>query len=935
MSEAFTEVFARAEAGKKRDVVRKETKVVRGYPLVGGAVDMLRDAPGFLLRVAREHPGEITGIRLGPVTAYLVTHPDHVQTVLQDEWRSFGKSGGMWKAAAPVFGKGIAVSEGAVWLRQRRMMQPLFNAQSLAALTDLMIDVIDREVTQLAAKGSATVDMEREMGAMTQRVMLATMLGQDVDRGEIDRLGDQIAIALTELNLRFFLYFLPDRFPLPGERRYRRAIAAIDEAMLRFVRARRESPKSGRDDLLSLLLAARDEETGEGMTDRQLRDELVTMYVAGHETTAMAMTWLWYALDQHPEVDRRVRDEIAAVVGDRRPTFDDLARLRYTKQVIQEVLRLYPTVWMYPRFADKDVTIDGHRIPAGSTLLLCPYATQRDPAFWPDPEVFDPERFTPERSLGRPRYAYYPFSGGPHQCIGNHFTMMEAQLITAMMAQRMRPKLVPGHPVVPTSSPSLKPRYGMKMTLDRGAAEEPARAAVVKETKVVRGYPLVGGALDMLRDAPGLLTRVAREAPGEIVGVRLGPVTAYVVTHPDHVQQVLQDQWRTFGKGGNMWKAAKPLMGNGIVMSEGAHWLRQRRMMQPLFGAGHLAGLTDVMVDVVDREVSRLAAKGSATVDMSHEMFVLAQRLILETMLGKGLDPVEMDRLALDLDVAFKGLSTRLYLHFLPEGFPLPGERRYRAALAAIDERVLRMVRARRAQGAIGHDLLSLLLQARDEDTGEGMDDRQLRDEFVCLFVAGQDTTATLMAWLWYVLDQNPEVERRLRAEVADVLGDRKPVFDDLARLSYTKRVLQETLRLYPPGWLFFRSADQETIIDGHRIPAGATLLLCPFASHRDPASWPEPEVFDPERFTPERSAGRPRYAYYPFAGGPHQCIGNHMAMMEAQLITAMMVQRLRPRLVPGHRVEPVSRTSLQPRDGVKVILGPAPGAEGEAPLRG
>lgn len=191
------------------------------------------------------------------------------------------------------------------------------------------------------------------------------------------------------------------------------------------------------------------------------------------------------------------------------------------------------------------------------------------------------------------------------------------------------------------------------------------------------------------------------------------------------------------------------------------------------------------------------------------------------------------------------------------------------------------------------------------------------------MFVAGNDTTSNAMSWLWYVLTQNPEVDRRLRAEVAAVVGDRLPTYEDLARLAYTRQVIQEVMRLYPPAWMFPRFVAKETRLGGHRIPAGAALLMSPFVSHRDPAFWPDPEVFDPERFSAAGSAGRPRYAYYPFGGGPRQCIGNHFAMMEAQLITAMMVRKLRPRLVPGHhRVVPASASTLKPRGGLRMTLG-------------
>ena len=462
------EVVGPARAAVKDTKAVQDATVVRGYPLVGGLVSVFRDAPGFMTRVAREHPGEIVGVKLGPMTIYLVTHPDHVQHVVQD-WRLFGKSGGMFKATRPLLGHGLLVSDGDLWLRQRRMMQPLFNAKYLAVLTDLMVEIVDREVNLLVARGPATVDMEREMNVMSQRLILETMLGRGIDRNETASLNDELETALQGLNLRMFLSFLPNRFPLPGERRYRAAIAAIDDAMLRLVHDRRASGAAERNDLMSLLLRARDADTGEGMDDRQVRDELMSIFVAGQDATAKAMTWLWYLLDQNPEAEQRLRTEVADVLGDRLPTFDDLAHLKYTKRVIQEAMRLYPPAWMIPHFVDQEAIVGGQRIPAHSPILLSPWVTHRDPTFWPDPEAFDPERFTTERSAGRPRYAYYPFGGGGHQCIGNHFAMMETQLITAIMVQRLRARLVPGHRVVPSASVTLKPRYGMKMTLGAAA----------------------------------------------------------------------------------------------------------------------------------------------------------------------------------------------------------------------------------------------------------------------------------------------------------------------------------------------------------------------------------------------------------------------------------------------------------------------------------
>jgi len=437
--------------------------VVRGYPLIGCVVDLLRDGAGFMARLSRERPGEVAAFRLGPITAYLVTHPDHVQRILVDDRESYTK-GGMYKGAKAVLGNGLGTSEGELWARQRRLMQPLFTPARLAALTDRMVEVVGREVEALRARGpGARVDMAHEMGVLTQRLILETMFGQGIDRAEADRLADQLLVAFRGMNLRMFLYFLPERLPLPDERRFRRAVAAIDEAILRFVRARRAETKE-RDDLLSLLLNARDEATGEGMDERQIRDELVTMFSAGNDTTANTMTWLWVALEGNPAVERRLRAEVAEVLGERRPTHADLARLPYTRLVVQEILRLYPAGWMFPRFTAVETTLGPSRIPARSPVMLSPFATHRDPALWPDPETFDPERFTPERSAGRPRYAYYPFGGGPRQCIGESFAWMELILIVATIAQRWDLALVPGHPVELQPLITLRAKHGMRMT---------------------------------------------------------------------------------------------------------------------------------------------------------------------------------------------------------------------------------------------------------------------------------------------------------------------------------------------------------------------------------------------------------------------------------------------------------------------------------------
>jgi cytochrome P450 len=261
--------------------------------------------------------------------------------------------------------------------------------------------------------------------------------------------------------------------------------------------------------------------------------------------------------------------------------------------------------------------------------------------------------------------------------------------------------------------------------------------------------------------------------------------------------------------------------------------------------------------------------------------------------------------------------------HFItpPIVIPTPANRRGGKAIAKLDRIVTRIIDNRRRSGEERNDLLAMLLAARDAETNAAMDDRQLRDEMVTFLVAGHETTAVALSWTWYLLSQNPDAERRLHAEVDEVLGDRLPTVDDLKDLPYTRMVLEESMRLYPPVWATSREPYEDDEVGGVRLPAGTTVTLSQYVTHRDPAFWPEPERFDPERFNPERSAERPEYAYFPFGGGPRRCVGQQFAMMEGQIALAMISRRLRLRLVPGHPVEPDPILTLRPRHGVAVTL--------------
>lgn len=438
----------------------------RGLPLIGSAAALLRDPLGFLQAAALEHSGAgLFAVPLGPLQAYVVTRPAYVQQVLVDQWRDFGKGGGMWNAVRPLLGNGLITNEGESWLKQRRMMQPLFGHQQLAQLGQLMSAAAARDCDQLAEQLARHPECEvpAHMMRTTQRLLLETMFGTRFSDGKMDDLGEHLSAALQTMNTRLFLYFLPRWLPLPGDGRFRRAVKAINAALSEIVQARKSARAAeARGDLVTLLLQAHDE--GAFMSDAQLRDELVTLFVAGNETTASGLTWLLHALTQNPDVEQQVREEVQRVLGGRPVRAQDLSGLSYMRRVIMESLRLAPPIWFFPRFALHQTQIGGHTIPARSVVLLTPYLTHRDPALWPDPERFDPERFAEPNISARHKYAYFPFGGGPRQCIGNHFAMMQSQITLTTLMQRFTWRPIPGAPpVTPASATTLKPKNGLRL----------------------------------------------------------------------------------------------------------------------------------------------------------------------------------------------------------------------------------------------------------------------------------------------------------------------------------------------------------------------------------------------------------------------------------------------------------------------------------------
>jgi cytochrome P450 len=419
--------------------------------------------------IGRQADGAIVQLNLGLFRPYLITHPAHVQQVLRDRAENYRRDGMLWKPLRRLNGDGIA-SEGPSWEASRRLIQPLFSGKNVAALIDPMAKEIERGVDGLdgAARSGEALDVTVEMTRIVHRALVRAFFGGRISLDDADALGAAIATAFTSLGSRMLLPFVSESIPLPGDAAFARAVRTVDDVIFPLVRSGRASTADGAagSDIVSLLSAARDGD-GNGLNDRQIRDDVVAMFVAGTETTALVLTWLWVLHDMHPLVAAKLHGEVTRVVGSGPPTRAHLPELRYTKMVLQEVMRLYPVGWIIPRTVRDPDVLEGVRIDGGATVFLSPYLTHRMEDFWPRPDVFDPERFLPERSTARHRFAYFPFGGGIHQCLGSHFFTVEAQLIVASMLSRYRPMVASAAQVTPQASASLRPRGKVEMVLRR------------------------------------------------------------------------------------------------------------------------------------------------------------------------------------------------------------------------------------------------------------------------------------------------------------------------------------------------------------------------------------------------------------------------------------------------------------------------------------
>jgi cytochrome P450 len=423
-----------------------------------------RDQLGFYAACAREY-GDVVSTRMGPFRVFLIYHPDAIEELLAARNRDFVKSPGV-RLLRPLLGEGLLLSENETWLRQRRLIQPAFHRQRVAGYGEVMTRLAQRYVS--GWKHGDVLDVHAEMMALTQAIVAKTLFDADVAGDARDAI--QAAKVLAEdfgARLKSFR-LIPYWLPTPRNLRSQRAVRRLDAVVHRII-AERQQTQEDRGDLLSMLVAARDADDGSRMSAQQLRDEVMTIFMAGHETTAVALSWTWYLLAQHPDVDARLAAELRQVVSDRPVTVADLPRLKYVEAIVTEAMRLYPPAYGLGRQAVRATELAGHAIAPSDIVIVPTWVVHRDPRWFDDPEAFRPERWQGDLAQRLPRYAYFPFGGGPRQCIGNGFAMMEAILIVATIAQRFQLSLVPGQRITPAPYVTVRPEPGIRVRLARRA----------------------------------------------------------------------------------------------------------------------------------------------------------------------------------------------------------------------------------------------------------------------------------------------------------------------------------------------------------------------------------------------------------------------------------------------------------------------------------
>lgn len=429
---------------------------VPGRPLTGSTLDLKRDPLGLFQRAAEL--GDVARMQFPLVTLHLLSNPEHVKRVLVQQHRNYNKQTNGHRVLRLFLGEGMLMSEGEAWRKRRRIAQPAFHHQELARFALVMQQSADELLARLS--DGEIVDIDAEMMAISLKIVGLALLNTDLsDRSQV--VSTALTTVLDQMMDRVTFLFDDWLYPPEDLARFNEALSRLDSLVDDIIVQHRRKPPAERD-LLSMLISARDDETGEGLDARGLRDEVMTMIMAGHETTANALTWSVHLLSINEKPAQKLRAELKKVLGGRKPTLDDLPRLTYTRSVIDEAMRLYPPAWVIGRSVIEEDEIDGFVIPAGSNVVMSPWIIHRDPRFWPDPLKFKPERFA--AGTEAPRHAYFPFGAGPRLCIGAGFAMIEATLVLASLAQHYRFEPVDAE-VTPWPTVSLRPRGGLRVKL--------------------------------------------------------------------------------------------------------------------------------------------------------------------------------------------------------------------------------------------------------------------------------------------------------------------------------------------------------------------------------------------------------------------------------------------------------------------------------------
>jgi cytochrome P450 len=453
----------------ERETGSRERRLPPGPPRTA-TVGLLRRLVGDRLALMTQATryGDAARLAIGPKVLYLFNHPDHARHVLADNSTNYHKGIGLVQAKRAL-GDGLLTSEGDLWREQRKIIRPVFQAKRMEQQAGIVAEEAARLVERLRAhRGGPPVDVVQAMTGLTLGVLGRALLDADLDAFDtvghsFEAVQDQAMFEMVTLSA------VPTWVPLPKQRRFRRARADLQRVVDHLVADRTARPRDG-EDVVSRLIASTSREADPKVAEQRMRDELVTLLLAGHETTASTLSWAFHLIDQHPEVQDRLHAEAVRVLGDRLPVHADLKRLRYTAMVVQEVMRLYPPVWILTRQAQADDDVGGYHVPAGADVLVCPYTLHRHSEFWEAPERFDPDRFDPARAGNRPAYAYLPFGAGPRFCVGSSLGLMEAAFVLAMVARDLRLRTVSGTRVVPEPMLSLRVRGGLPMTVHLASA---------------------------------------------------------------------------------------------------------------------------------------------------------------------------------------------------------------------------------------------------------------------------------------------------------------------------------------------------------------------------------------------------------------------------------------------------------------------------------